>query len=275
MACGHWSEFTHTLRNAKVKGASWRNLLAFHTSQCCAAKGQKETRMIVSLKEAGLDTVRDSDMGTEGFNVSVTLDHLFQLSADRPRGHELPSFTCVSFLVNFRQGSPDSGAVQEAQEQACFHTLAFLLCLAPSHVHVHPNSVTNVDEVRRSTANMRCQLAVIPPASGTWRAWSGVVAEFVIPPQPPPTARTQYEAPAKGGQDERDREVIQLLSSPWKGKGAFVDPSRFLAALITPRPRLGAAAHFRFARGSLFRAGGASAHPGGRGPLSVGCGQPQ
>ena len=112
------------LKAVKVKGASWQNLLAVHTSSCCAP-GKKD-RLVASLEDAGLRTTV-TDPGTGRLAVTMIIPGLFPglkfgITSDWHYDH------------------------QSAKEEVCFDTLTFMLLLAPHMVWIHPNSVMGGQE---------------------------------------------------------------------------------------------------------------------------------
>ena len=69
-----WEDMQKLLQEEKSLTASWQNLLAVHTSTCCAPG--KEERLVPSLEAAGLkDPVIDS--GTGQMSVALILNNLF------------------------------------------------------------------------------------------------------------------------------------------------------------------------------------------------------
>ena len=121
-----WIMMQSALRKAKVPTASWQNLLAVHTSTCCAPG--KEVRQVPSLEAAGLNRPV-TDIGTGKVCVRLDIPELF------------PDMT---FGANSAWHDPDTQAKvphRAAKEELCLDTLTFALLLAPHMVRIHPNSV--------------------------------------------------------------------------------------------------------------------------------------
>ena len=155
VACAKFEEFAEILRDGKSKGATWRNVLAYHTSKCCAPRHQHG--FLSSLKDAGIDEVHQ--LLGQHFTTLDFGDKLFEGSP-----HGLPPFSCSSAVF----------ATQlEAQEDACFFALAFLLCAVPGGVMLHKNSMKNVDAVREAAKAVRSAMLLQgPPVSGVFAQWS-------------------------------------------------------------------------------------------------------
>lgn len=155
-----FQQLLEILRQKKSKGATWRNLLAHHTSECCAPGHSRGS--VGSLKEAGID---DDHTTTTGEHVcKLKLMKLFEAAAGSAVPADLPPFECTS-----------SGCATqaEAQEEACFFTLAFLLCTGPALVFLHPNSLSNaVQTVRDAARPVHSAMLEDPSVSGIFSAWS-------------------------------------------------------------------------------------------------------
>ena len=112
-----WILMQETLKEVKVPGATWQNLLAVHTSTCCQPK--KAPAMVESLEVAGLGDLV-TDLGTGKVCVKLRIPKL------------LPGLT-----FGLTSSWLDDHA--SAKEEVCFDTLTFLLCIAPHVVAIHPN----------------------------------------------------------------------------------------------------------------------------------------
>lgn len=210
VACAEFEEFAKILRDGKSEGATWRNVLAYHTSKCCAPGHQHG--FLPSLKDAGIDEVHQLD-GLH-FTILNFGDKLFEGSPDG-----LPPFSCSSAVF----------ATQlEAQEDACFFALAFLLCAVPGGVMLHPNSMknVNVDAVREAAKAVRSAMLLQgPPVSGVfaqWSTWGESLGTQVLAPAVAPKEKIQYDASTA----RSPAELVALLRSPWPGKTQQLDPTR-------------------------------------------------
>ena len=118
-----WNDLLHVL--SQEQKASYRQILAAHTSVCCSP--QHQPRMIQSLKDAGLDNpvaFEDKHMVT----ISLKAVHLGQAN------DSLPPLIVTS--------SPQP-TVRDAQEQACQVTLAFLLSVGADQIRLHPSALAH------------------------------------------------------------------------------------------------------------------------------------
>jgi len=151
-----WEDMQNLLQAEKAFGATWQNLLAVHTSTCCAPG--KEERLVPSLEDAGLKNP-DIDKQTGQMSVSLIVDKLF------------PELTFgVESSWHYDHVS--------AKEEVCKDTLTFALILAPHLVRMHPNSVKHGEEsitqLRELGASLQCldndlaewqnKLKLLPPA---------------------------------------------------------------------------------------------------------------
>jgi len=180
VACAKFEEFAEILRDGKSKGATWRNVLAYHTSKCCAPRHQHG--FLSSLKDAGIDEVHQ--LLGQHFTTLDFGDKLFEGSP-----HGLPPFSCSSAVF----------ATQlEAQEDACFFALAFLLCAVPGGVMLHKNSMKNVDAVREAAKAVRSAMLLQgPPVSGVfaqWSTWGESLGTQVLAPAVAPKEKIQHDA---------------------------------------------------------------------------------
>jgi len=210
VACAEFEEFAEILRDGKSKGATWRNVLAYHTSKCCAPRHQHG--FLSSLKDAGIDEVHQ--LCGLHFTILNFGDKLFEGFPDG-----LPPFSCSSAVF----------ATQlEAQEDACFFALAFLLCAVPGGVMLRPNSMknVNVDAVREAAKAVRSAMLLQgPPVSGVfaqWSTWGESLGTQVLAPAVAPKEKIQYDASTA----RSPAELVALLRSPWPGKTQQLDPNR-------------------------------------------------
>ena len=157
-------------------------MLAYHTSKCCAPGHQHG--FLSSLKDAGIDEVHQ--LLGQHFTILNFGDKLFEGSP-----HGLPPFSCSSAAF----------ATQlEAQEDACFFALAFLLCAVPGGVMLHPNSMknVNVDAVREAAKAVRSAMLLQgPPVSGVfaqWSTWGESLGTQVLAPAVAPKEKIQHDA---------------------------------------------------------------------------------
>ena len=133
-----WEMMQECLKAEKVPGATWQNLLAVHTSTCCAPG--KEERLTPSLEVAGLkDPVTDTATGQ--MSVALIVKNLFP---------ELEFGVKSSWHYDH----------VSAKEEVCKDTLTFALILAPHLVWMHPNSVkdgeNSITKLRELGASMQC-----------------------------------------------------------------------------------------------------------------------
>ena len=197
-------EWTGLLRVLQtVKKASYRQILAVHTSECCTR--DHEPRMTRSLKAAGLDN-------------SVVLETMYIVTLSLKAVHLGQANDSLPPLIVTSSPQP---TVRDAQEQACQVTLAFLLSVGADQIRLHPSAlahgVQSVAWLRE--AGHKVFVAAGPPAPGTWREWML---------QLPPNGPTQVTHGAWiGPMQANTAEVMEaLLSLSQPRKSHRFDPSR-------------------------------------------------
>ena len=148
-----WVMMQEALQAQKVPGASWQNLLAVHTSTCCAPG--KMACQIESLEDAGLrDPVTDS--GTGKVHVRLVIPELFPEMR----------FGATS---SWHYPEPQERVPhKKAKEEVCFDTLTFAMVMAPHLVRIHPNSVK---DGTASINKLRSLAECITMAEGTLLRW--------------------------------------------------------------------------------------------------------
>ena len=127
-----WTDLLQTL--SKVRRGTYRQILAVHTSECCAR--DHEPRMTRSLKAAGLDN-------------SVVLETMYIVTLSLKAVHLGQANDSLPPLI--LKSSPQPTEIA-AQEEVCQFALAFLLSVGPNQVLLHPQSLT---EGERSVALLR------------------------------------------------------------------------------------------------------------------------
>ena len=122
-----WIIMQDSLQAERVPGASWQNLLAVHTS-CCCAPGKSTNRPVESLEAAGL-RFPVTDTGTGKARVTLILPELFpeMRFGATSSWHDLEPEKQVPH--------------KKAKEELCFDILTFAMLMAPHLVRIHPNSV--------------------------------------------------------------------------------------------------------------------------------------
>lgn len=168
-----WFMMQECLKEQKVPAATWQNLLAVHTSTCCAPG--KATRLVPSLEEAGLRTPV-TDPGTGKMHVTLVIEELFP-------------------EMKFGAHSSWHDDHASAKEEVCFDILTFALLLAPHMVRIHPNSVKD-GEV--SIAKVRSLGECMVMTNEVLEAWQKRLLAFPRAPQLMPVPRNQ-PSPTSGG----------------------------------------------------------------------------
>ena len=210
-----WIMMQGALQAAKVKTASWQNLLAVHTSSCCAPN--KAERMVESLEEAGLRT-RFTDPGTGRIAVRMIIPNLF------------PGFP-------YGIASDWHDDHRSAKEEVCFDTLTFMLLLAPHMVWMHPNSVNEGQEaIDQLRAKGGCMQMV--GKLGQWQEtlrWQAA-APVLVPKSSPSSGGTAASSGAaatssSAGNEENEKQAEALLI---KGvsKGQWQHPSNIQSRTV-------------------------------------------
>jgi hypothetical protein len=198
-----WGALQHSLLEEKI--ATWRQILAHHTSQCC--RPEHKGGVVPSLKSAGLDNVIQSRLGQ--FIVVLELPALFNCQ-----------LVASDFLGHFTYASQEHDTHKKAQEEACLTVLTFLLTIAPQRMFIAPKSMGNIDRVRAAAEEFRS--TCVPPASGSWFEWYIDLNEAPQPGQTVPKAiKLGYIEPRN--QAERAQLVLDVLRT-WLGTQTPADP---------------------------------------------------
>ena len=199
-----WNDLLHVL--SQEKKASYRQILAAHTSDCCSP--QHEPRMIPSLKDVGLDSpvaFEDKHVVT----ISLKAMHLGQANDN------------LSPLIV--TSSPQL-TVRLAQEQTCQVTLAFLLSVGVDQIRLHPSALANgVESVALlKEAGHKVCVAAGPPAPGTWREWM----QQLPPIGPTQVTHRAWIDPMKDKPEVVIEALLQLLHQPQNSSDHRFNPSR-------------------------------------------------
>ena len=194
----------------KERRATFRQMLAVHTSKCCAP--QHESRMLESLKDTGLDNVMQHGFANTAI-LSLEAVH---------EGQTNKTVRPLTVLIR------DEPTWEMAQEKACKIALAFLLSVGGEQVRLHPNSLARgqLSVTTLRAAGQIVSRAAGPPAPGTWRDWM---------PGLPPAQETAAGPPrsCRGPKEANTDVVLQALLSYKKHN--HIDPSHlplFLRQLL-------------------------------------------
>ena len=223
-------------RNART---ALRQALSHHGSlPCQPGKSRGAASVWASLKDCGLDTEIRASLCKRQPDANCPC------STCRRRGQApLPSVDrCVYVaLQGPNMFSPGDGLewtyasapwpnMKTAQHHACLELLAFFLVVGPDAVHLHPNTMADIEGLRVAARAVRERFLQETPASPQGRQWTCAIVDSTLGarerPPPQPRAITDYVPLAMGeAQGERDREVVDFLRDALSTQ-AWNDPSK-------------------------------------------------